>query len=541
MDEYEKGKEKTKRHKKIKKILKKKWGYKQFRPLQYKIINYIINQKDVTAILPTGYGKSLCFQLPALYTDEPAIVISPLISLMYDQMELMKKIGIKSCCYNSRLTSEEKDTMKTDILDGVYSMVYITPESVMTNEYFIKKLHMERGISLFAIDEAHCISAYGYDFRPSYRDLDTLRFMCKNVPILAVTATATEQVIEDINKVMEMDGIVVKSTFDRPNLHLNIDTKTDHTLFRMIDIIKKSKGANIVYCVTKKSTDSVGTKLKLKGIKVGVYHAGRSLEEREETQKKFMDGVYTTIVATVAFGMGINKSNVRNVFHYGCPKNIESYYQEIGRAGRDGKDANCYMYYSTHDFVIQQKIIDSAKNESRKTVLMRLLDVMSKFINTKGCRKKYILEYFGDTNIKDKCDKCDNCKYKKEDKGDKMSKGNEELIKKYGNDMFRLLTTVKDINCSLGKTNIIGVVRGSKSKKIPERYYKLRFYGSGKSSNVAWWNKLYAHLIDYRYVETFPIKPMIYVPRVTDKARKFLQEFKYNENRDLLEEFDLSI
>lgn len=536
MDSYEKKKIDTKRYKKVKKLLKKKFGYDEFRPLQYKIINNILNEKDVTAILPTGYGKSLCFQIPALYTKEPVIVVSPLISLMQDQMELMKKIGVKTCCYNSRLTMQERDEVKCDILDGLYDIIYITPESIMSNESFIKKMHNECGIALFAIDEAHCISSYGHDFRPAYRQLDTLRDICSNVPILAVTATATEQVVNDMNKCMEMNGIVVKTTFDRPNLKLHVESKTDYAIYKIIDTIKKSDGANIVYCVTKKMTDSTGLKLKLKGIKAGIYHADLSNEERSETQKKFMDGTITTIVATIAFGMGINMSNVRNVFHFGCPKNIESYYQEIGRAGRDGKESNCWLFYSTYDFVIQQKIIDSTRDEVRKATMMRLLDVMSRFINTSGCRRKYILEYFGDKSSKDTCKMCDNCLELKDIKKGELSKGNQDLIDKSGNDMYRLLSVVKDINCSLGVNNIIGVVRGSKSKKIPERFYKIRFYGAGKDANLAYWKKLYGYVVSYKYIESFPVKPMIYVPRVTDKARKFLQDYKFNEKNDKLQD-----
>lgn len=534
MDSYEKSKSGTKRYKKVKKLLKEKFGYDNFRELQYKIINAILNEEDVTAVLPTGYGKSLCFQLPAVYTGEPAVVISPLIALMEDQRMLMEKIGIKTCCYNSTVSNKEK--LEYEILTGMYSIIYITPESVINCSDMLNKLYESYGISMFAIDEAHCISAYGFEFRTAYRALDKLRIICEGVPILAVTATATTEVINDINKVMSMKGIVVKTSFDRPNLTLHINRKDTGTKKEIVSRIKNADGSHIIYCVTKKDTEELCSSLRKSGLKVGMYHAGMKNKERKETQEKFMNGDYTTIVATIAFGMGINKSDVRTVVHYGCPKNLESYYQEIGRAGRDGKPSDCYLYYSTKDFIIQQRFVNDITDQAYRAVRERLLDIMIKFVNTDQCRKKIILEYFGDMSSDGKCNKCDNCLNavtKEEAKCD-----DDKTIKKYGNDMYRLLSVLKDVNCNFGAVVVIGIIRGSKSKKIPDRYYKNKFYNTGKSSNDKWWKDLMDNLNDSGYIEQHSVSQMIYVPKITKKGIKFLDTYDFKESMDVAMEID---
>ena len=533
MDTYEQSKANTKRYKKVKKILKSRFGYDDFREHQYEIINTIFNEKDVTAILPTGYGKSLCFQLPAVYRDEPVVVISPLIALMEDQKMLMEKIGIKACCYNS---NANKDKLEHEILAGEYRIIYITPESVIKCEDLLNQLYETHGISMFAIDEAHCISSYGFDFRKSYRELNKLRTVCKGVPIMAVTATATEEVVDDINKVMEMDGIVVKTSFNRSNLTLYVNQKDKYTDDDIISILKGNEGSHIVYCVTKNDTEVLCGTLRRAGIRAGVYHAGLKNADRQDTQTKFADGVCNVVVATIAFGMGINKSNVRTVIHYGCPQNIESYYQEIGRAGRDGKESSCYLYYATKDFIVQKKFINDIKDEPYRLARMKLLDTMDKFIRTKSCRKKMILEYFGDKSIKTKCGKCDNCMCSANP--EKEKENDNKLVKKYGNDMYRLLTVIKDVSCKFGTGIIIGIIRGSKNKKINAIYYKHKFYGEGQTSSDKWWKDLVELLIKYAYVESYAISPMIYVPKISNKGVKFLETYKFNAGMDILMDAD---
>ena len=534
MDSYEKSKSGSKRYKKVKNILKSKFGYDDFREHQYEIINAILNTKDVTAVLPTGYGKSLCFQLPALYSGEPAVVISPLIALMEDQKMLMDQIGVKTCCYNS--TVPNKDKLEYEILTGMYSIIYITPESVINCSDLLNQLYESYGISLFAIDEAHCISSYGFEFRVAYRALNKLRLICEGVPILAVTATATEEVIKDINKVMSMKGITVKTSFDRPNLTLHVNRRDTDTKKEIITRINNVDGAHIIYCVTKKDTETVCAALRKGGIKAGMYHAGLKHAERQETQEKFMQNKYTTIVATIAFGMGINKSNVRTVIHYGCPKNLESYYQEIGRAGRDGKESNCYLYYSTKDFIIQQRFVSDIADHAYRAVRERLLDIMIKFVNTPLCRKKIILDYFGDTSIKETCNKCDNCLVNVT--VEKSESNDHRTIKKYGNDMYRLLSVMNDINCNFGSVVIIGIIRGSKSKKIPTKYYTNKFYNTGKQSNDKWWKDLMDTLSDSGYIESYAISQMIYVPRITKKGTDFLKSYDFKESMDAVMDLD---
>jgi len=528
MDNYEQSKVNTKRYKKVKALLKSRFGYDEFREHQYEIINTIFNEKDVTAILPTGYGKSLCFQLPAVYRDEPVVVVSPLIALMEDQKMLMEKIGIKACCYNSMAN---RDKLESEILAGQYRIIYITPESVIKCSDMLNQLYETHGISMFAIDEAHCISSYGFDFRKSYRELQKLRDICEGVPIMAVTATATEEVVKDINKVMEMNGIVVKTSFNRPNLTLYVNQKDKYTDDDIISTIKGNAGSHIVYCVTKNDTEVLCCTLRRAGIKAGVYHAGMKYTERQDTQTKFAEGDYNVVVATIAFGMGINKSDVRTVVHYGCPKNIESYYQEIGRAGRDGKESNCYLYYSTKDFIVQKRFIEEIQDSAYRQTRMRLLDIMDKFVRTKLCRKKIILEYFGDNSIKDKCGKCDNCMCVNNPEKEKNS--DNKLLKKYGNDMYKLMTVIRDVNCNYGAGIIIGIIRGSKSKKINARYFKHKFYGDGHKSNDKWWKDLLELLINSEYVESFAISPMIYVPKITKKGMDFLKTYDLKSALDI--------
>lgn len=531
MDSYEQKKYNTKRYKLVKKLLKKTFGYTSFRPHQYKIIDHIISEKDVTAILPTGYGKSLCFQLPALYTEEPAVVISPLIALMEDQKTQMEDIGISACCYNSKAN---KDMMEHDILLGKYKIIYITPESLDKCADWLDQLYETHGISMFAIDEAHCISSYGFDFRKSYRDLHKLKTMCPGVPILAVTATATEEVVKDINKVMSMKGIVVKTSFNRPNLTLHVAKYTKSTNMEIINRLDDAEGSHIIYCISKKSVEALCCSLRSSGIKAGLYHADLTFKKRQESQDKFMNGEYKVMVATIAFGMGINKADVRTVTHYGCPKNIESYYQEIGRAGRDGKESDCYMYYAHKDFIVQQKFISDIVDPVYRRTREKLLDIIMKFVRTKKCRKKIILDYFGDNSIAEKCNKCDNCINNTADGNGKDA--DKKLIRKYGNDMFRLLTVIRDVNdkynCNFGKIVMIGIIRGSKRKTIPKTYYKHKFYGDGKSSSDQWWKNLLEEMMDNEYVESVAIKPMIYVPKITKKGVKFLDTFKFTDGLD---------
>ncbi len=392
-------------------ILNNVFHYNAFRPHQYDIINDILDEHDVIAIMHTGYGKSTCFQLPPLLSGELAIVISPLLALMADQKRILDNLNVACCCYNSSIGLREKRTIERDLIAGKYHVLYITPESMIKSYNLIDKVYSTQGICLVAIDEAHCISSYGFDFRPSYRELHQIRNYLPNVPILAVTATATERVINDIKTVMKMatDCAIIKTSFDRPNLTLHVNSMTNYPDNYMASLIKSMNGSSIVYCLTKNDTEKIAIMLANNGIMCAPYHAGLSNSTRTHVQTNFMNGVYKCIIATIAFGMGINKPDVRIVIHYGCPQNIESYYQEIGRAGRDGNPADCYLFFRKKDFVIQKKLIEGIQNIEYKHTRMELLQHMGRYINIGTCRRRYILQYFGENIAKNLCNKCDNC------------------------------------------------------------------------------------------------------------------------------------
>jgi Mimiviridae putative ATP-dependent RNA helicase len=532
MDEYESNQAGSKRHILLKKVLLNTFGYRSFKPEQYKIIDQILDGMDVLGVMPTGYGKSLCFQLPPLVTNEISIVISPLIALMADQQESMAKLGVSSGVYNSTIGMKRKKELEEELVAGKHRILYVTPESLDKPAFrtLIDRIYTEVGICMVAVDEAHCVSAYGFDFRPKYREIAKVRKYLPDIPVLAITATATTKVSKDIMRNLDMQSAThIQTSFDRPNIFINIKQVRQNTLEKICELIKASrakKGSAIIYCVTKRDTDKINRQLKTKGIKSVAYHADMTKDKRTLSQDKFMNGKVDCICATVAFGMGINKANVRLVVHYGCPKNIESYYQEIGRAGRDGKDAECWLFYRQGDFRIQQLFIEKIQDPIYKTTSKRLLYIMTKYVTDKKCRRKELLKYFSEEYKLKNCGKCDNC-----------CSVTKAINRKDEGDLFKLLSTLFELEAecgySVGKNKLILIMKGSNSKGISTTMKGLPYYGNFSAKKKADVTTLLETAIELGYIENTHARPgdTFMVLKCTEYGLAFGQEYEKKLNK----------
>ncbi|ATD55331.1 DNA helicase RecQ [Clostridium chauvoei] len=436
-------------------ILEKVYGYKSFRKGQEDIINNILNRKDVLAIMPTGGGKSICYQIPSLILDGITIVISPLISLMKDQVDAIKEMGINGVYINSSLSTIEFNSIIDGIRSNKYKIIYVAPERLDSNE-FITAI-TQNNISQVAIDEAHCVSQWGHDFRSSYKRIDNFINKLPKRPIVsAFTATATNEVKEDIIKLLGLKEPKVFITgFDRENLTINI-IKSGNKKDYLINYIENNKDqSGIIYAATRREVDKIYDELKNRGYEVGKYHAGLSDEVRKEYQDNFIHDNLNIIVATNAFGMGIDKPNIRYVVHYNMPKNIEGYYQEIGRAGRDGEKSECILLFAPGDVQVQKYLIEmSIENQERKNNQYEKLQQMVDLVYSNGCLRNYILNYFGDRK-EEPCNNCSNCLYK------------GEVIDKTI-DAQKVLSCVYRMKRSFGSTMVVDVLRGSKNKKVSQ-------------------------------------------------------------------------
>src|SRR3954469_8822336 len=388
--------------------LKKCFGYEAFRPLQREIVEDALAGRDVFALLPTGGGKSLCFQLPALLRDGLTIVVSPLIALMKDQVDALRTSGIAATFLNSTLDESEAKARWRGLHRAEFKLLYVAPERLMLSGFLEKALNWN--IAQFAIDEAHCISEWGHDFRPEYRELKKLRTQFPDVPMMALTATATERVRDDIVKQLKLrETSCYVASFNRPNLTYRVAPKTSAYSQTLEFIRARPDDSGIVYCASRKTADSLAEKLQRDGIAAKPYHAGMESRDRTKNQEAFLRDDVRVVAATIAFGMGINKPNVRFVIHYDLPKNIEGYYQETGRAGRDGLPSDCLLLFSAGDVAKQTHFLDEITNEQEQAVARAQLRQIVHYAESAGCRRAELLEYFGEKFPAANCGACDNC------------------------------------------------------------------------------------------------------------------------------------
>ena len=467
---------------KILPTLKKYFGYDSFRDQQQEIVVSVLSKKDNLVIMPTGGGKSICFQLPALLFEGLTLVISPLIALMKDQVDGLNANGIAADFYNSSQETHEQRAIFEKIANNEIKLLYVAPESLQ----LLQPILSEDIISCIAIDEAHCISSWGHDFRPSYQQLGFFRKLLPNTPIIALTATADKATRKDILEQLNIPSAKqFIASFDRKNIELEVRPANDRVLQILKFIRKKPNEAGIIYCLSRKSTEQLASKLKQNGINAAPYHAGLNFMERSKTQEDFIYDKVQVICATIAFGMGIDKSNVRWVIHYNMPKNIEGYYQEIGRCGRDNLKANALLFHSYSDVIQLRKFMNGASNED---VQVAKLERMKQFSEATTCRRKILLSYFGEL-LAENCGNCDVCK-------NPPQFFNGTIIAQ------KALSVIARLNETEAIGTVIDVLRGAHNATILDKAYdKLKSHGVGKEISWRDWQQYIIQLINQGYCE----------------------------------------
>lgn len=463
---------------KPKEILQSVFGYEEFRPLQEDIINAILNKQDSLVVMPTGGGKSLCYQIPALIFEGLTIVVTPLISLMKDQALQLNNFGVEALVLNSSLDRPTYQNNMRKIRNHEAKLLYIAPESLQKQD--ILELLSATTVDLFAVDEAHCISEWGHDFRPEYRQLAAIRKKFPKAVTMGLTATATPKVQDDIIINLELENAHrFMASFMRENLILRASPKTD-PVGQVLEFLEKfPEQSGIIYCFTRKTVDDLSQFLQDEGYSAKPYHAGMETEERKQNQESFINDNTRIIVATVAFGMGIDKPDVRFVLHYDLPKSIENYYQEVGRAGRDGLPAECLLLYNFSDKIKKQKIVENKESAEQREIALIHLNQMWQFAEHEVCRKKQILEYFGERYEEENCGACDVCLTDEHELTD---------ISVYAQKFF---SCIKRTGESFGAHHIIDILRGSNSRKILQRgHHRLSTYNIGSELSKNQWLNL---------------------------------------------------
>jgi ATP-dependent DNA helicase RecQ len=474
--------------------LKKHFGHDQFRPLQREIIHDALAGRDVFVLMPTGGGKSLCFQLPALMREGLTIVVSPLISLMKDQVDALQASGIPATYLNSTLDRDQAKARWRGLHRGEYRMLYVAPERLMLETFLERALNWN--IAQLAIDEAHCISEWGHDFRPEYRELKKLRKHLPEVPIMALTATATDRVRSDIIQQLHLrEPRCYVASFNRPNLTYRVVPKSAPYEQLLAFIESRPNDSGIIYCASRKSTDSLARNLNEDGISAKPYHAGLTSAERTKHQESFLRDDVRIITATIAFGMGINKPNVRFVVHYDLPKNLESYYQETGRAGRDGLPAECVLLFSAGDVAKQLHFIDE-KSEKEATIARTQLQQMVHYAETRECRRATLLEYFGETFSQVPCDGCDNCLQPRETFDGTVH------AQKFLSCVYRIHARH---GFGFGLNHVVDILRGADTEMIRQRRHnELSTYGIGRDLKRDAWQAIGRELLRLGLIECAP-------------------------------------